>query len=117
MSDDLQWFSAKVRSICLLEVRGADRYMDSVHVFRASDWDQAMRKAVALGRAHEQEYTNEEGHRVRWRLKEVVSLDLIPDNRLDGAEVYSEFVPVPPMEYARFDAEFQPEESHPTQTI
>lgn len=116
MNSDLQWFSAKVRSICLVEARGANRYMDCIHIFRASGWDDAMRKALALGRTHEQEYTNEDGHHVRWRLKEVVSLDLIPDGQLDGAEVYSEFSAVPATEFVPFDAEFRPENSHPVQT-
>jgi hypothetical protein len=91
--------------------------MHSVHVFKASDGDRAFERALALGRAHEQEYTNGDGQRVRWRFVEVGTLDLVQVPELDGAEVYSECVEMAEGEDMEFDAVFHPELSAPGQTL
>ncbi len=112
----MRWFSSKVRLVVLLETQGASRYADSVFLFRAADFDEAFQRALALGRAQEEEYTGGEGERVRWRLKEILSLDVL-DDELDGVEVYSEPVTLAPGEAYPFDATFEPEKSQPTQTV
>ena len=111
------WFSTRVRLVVLIEGAHAMRYSDSVFVFRAADFDDAFRRALALGRKQEQEYVGGEGKRVRRRLKEVVSLDIISADDLDGAEVYSEPVDLATGEASDFDQVFTPESSKPTQTI
>lgn len=111
------WFSTKVRLVLLLEEQGATRYMDSVFTFRATDFQGAFERALELGRGQEQTYANAEGRRVAWRLVRVVSLDQIASESLDGAEVYSEPVPLPEGEVIPFAAEFEPEKSAPTQTV
>ena len=111
------WFSAKVRLVCLVESGGATRYMDSVFVFKADDWGPAFQRALSLGHSTEETYKNMEGEQVVWRLVKVVSLDWIEVSDLDGAEVYSEPVPLDPGENIPFDTVFKPEESEPTQTI
>jgi len=55
-------------------------------------------------------------HRVRWRLKEVLSLDIL-DDELDGAEVYAESVDVPEEHALQFDSTFTPEARTPPQTV
>jgi hypothetical protein len=85
-------------------------------LFRAADFDEAFQRALALGRAQEEEYLGGEGEKVRWRLKEVISLDIL-DEELDGAEVYSEPVALAPGETYSFDVTFEPEKSQPTQTV
>jgi hypothetical protein len=114
---DLRWFSAKARLVVLVEGTGATRYADSLFLFRSADFDSALQRAIELGKQQEKEYVGGEGKRVRFRLKEIVSLDVIPDDNLDGAEVYSEPVDLPPGESAPFDATFDPSRSRPTQTI
>jgi hypothetical protein len=109
----MKWFSSKVRLVVLLEKEGAWRYADSVLVFRAADFGEAFQRALALGRELEEEYLNGEGEKVRWRLKEIVSLDVLDDD-LDGAEVYSEPVALEPGEGYTFDVRFEPEKSQPT---
>jgi hypothetical protein len=89
--------------------------MECVHVFRADNWDTAFQRALELGRAHEEEYTNEAGFPVRWVLTEVVSLDLLQTDNLDGAEVYSEITELHLGEGV--PAEVAPERSEPTQTL
>jgi hypothetical protein len=113
----MNWFSAKIRVACLIEGPGLVQYMDSIHVFRAENFDTAMKSAVNLGRRHEEEYINSKQERVRWRLKEIISLDILGEDLVDGAEVYSEPVEPKPMEHFDFGAEFDPGVSVPTQTL
>lgn len=113
----MEWFSTKVRVVCLIENTGAVNYMDCVHLFRATDYADAEAVALRLGRTHEKEYKNGAGELVRWRLKEVVSLDQIGTTIKDGAEVSSEFRDLEPDVAIAFDAEFRPEDSLPTNSI
>lgn len=113
----LGWFSARVRRICLVEGKDATLANDSIYVFRAEDFESAFERALELGRRAEQEYFNEEGSRVSWKLSEVLSLDAVQHEDLDGAEVYSEFVDVRPEKALRLTSQFSPEKSEPTQTI
>ncbi len=114
----LKWFSSKIRLICLVEGLGGLRYMDSIFLFQSPNFDSAFLKAIELGKKQEEEYKNSDNLLVKWKLKEIISLDTIQQNSLDGAEVYSE-----PVELHKdtpsynFLQEFSPEESNPTQTI
>jgi len=91
--------------------------MDSVVIFQAEDWEPAFESALSLGRKMERTYRNVDGEQVAWRLIEIVSLDWIEAGDLNGAEVYSEPVPIEPGNEIPFDAVLTPEESEPTQTI
>ncbi|MDQ3577357.1 MAG: DUF4288 domain-containing protein [Actinomycetota bacterium] len=110
------WYSARIRLVCLIEGEGAARFQDSVVLLRASSFQAALTRAVDVGRSHEEEYTNADGQRVVWRLKEIISLDVVKTD-LDGAEVYSEPVELAPAEQDPFDTVYTPEGSQPTQTI
>lgn len=112
----MTWYSSKVRIVCLVQGQGAVRYMDSVHLFQAHDFQDAHATAVTLGRRHEEEYTNVDGNVVRWKLQRLISLDSVKGD-LDGAEVYSEPVPLGPDDAFAFDAVFHPDESDPTGTV
>jgi hypothetical protein len=103
--------------VCLIEPKGGYSYMDSVILFQSTDFDSAFTKALQLGRKREESYLNDENHQVVWKLKEIISLDIIDFNSLDGVEVYSETVDLDPGELIPFNAEFRPEQSQPTQTI
>lgn len=113
----MEWFSTKVRLVCLVEDTGALHYMDSVYIFRAEDFSTAFQRALELGRNQEEEYVNTDDKRVIWKFKEVISLDIIRKETLDGAEVYSEPGNLSSDEIFAFDVEFHPEQSQPTQTI
>lgn len=118
MSDN-NWFSAKIRLACLVESQGLHRYQDSVYVFSGVDFDDAFSKALAIGKAQERSYMNGDEELVRWRLKEIISLDLLGHEPLNasGFEVYSELVEPSPAKQFEFDHEFQPADSKPTQTV
>ena len=111
------WFSAKFRVAALVEAQGIVRFMDCVHVFRAQDWETAFERALSLGRTHESEFTNADGASAKWRLAQVVTLDLLEGDTLDGREVYSEFVSPDDDDTVGWDHEFHPESSTPTQSI
>ena len=67
---------------------------ETVHIFRASDWETAFARARQLGRGHEPEYRNADGELVRWRLAQIATLDIVRAPDLDGAEVYSRLTEV-----------------------
>jgi hypothetical protein len=110
------WFSARLRFAILIETQGLAQYSDSVYVFRSSDFETAFQKALEIGRAGERAYANGAGQRVEWKLAEVISIDIVRADSLDGAEVYSEPVwgsdPSLSLEH-----EFHPELSMPNQTV
>lgn len=111
------WYSAKLRRVCLVEGKVATLAMESIHIFRAQSFEGALARAVAIGRELDEDYRNSDGAHVKWRLKEVVSLDLIRSDNLDGAEIHSQFADVNPNEGLSFDSLFTPEASTPGQTI
>jgi hypothetical protein len=111
------WYSAKLRKICLVEGKGATMAMVTVCVFRASDFSDAFVRVVKLGRSTEEEYRNEAGRLVRWRLKEVVTLDVLPGEELDGVEVNADLADLRPEESVSFESEFRPEDSKPDQSL
>jgi hypothetical protein len=115
--NEKKWFSARIRFVCLAEGTGGVDYMDSIIVFRAEDFSDALERALKRGRAEEKTYLNYEQKRVVWKVKEILTLDQIRSNEIDGAEVYFEVVKLPPGEKIDFDAAFFPEKSKPSQTI
>ncbi len=112
-----RWFSAKVRLVGFVEDGEATMpYHDSIHVFRAADWDDAFARALALGRSHEEEYVNANGDEIRWRLTEILSLDLVAGNSLDGAEVHRMTGRLA-AEERHSEGSLDPEGSDPGQTV
>ena len=119
----MPWFSTKIRLVVLVEPEGATHYADSVYIFKVDDvekwddlWSLAFQRALKLGRQQQEEYRNPDGDRVRWKLKEVISLDIIRSDSLDGVEVYSEPVGIGTGIVIPFDSTFNPEGSEPIQT-
>lgn len=113
---EMQWFSTKIRLACIIKPKGLQRFMDSIYVFRSTDFDDAFRKALDIGRSQEKNYLNDADELVEWKLKEIISLDLIKPPSLDGAEVYSEPVEPAARDFLS-DTAFHPEDSNPTQTL
>lgn len=111
------WFSAKVRLVVETDRRGWLHYADSVFVFRAKDYDEAFKRAIVLGRSREESYKNEEGDRVCWRLKEILTLDRIKSRSLDGAEVLYESPDIPKGGRRRSGLKLHPEKSEPRETF
>jgi hypothetical protein len=68
----------------------------NMHLVRADSPEQAYAKALALGAASEQVYSNTAGREVRVAFRGLKSLDVIHEALEDGAELaYSERVAVP----------------------
>jgi hypothetical protein len=108
------WFSAQTRLVCFID--GVPQYFrDTIHLLRAEGWDEALKRAIALGRRKEAEYQNANSVLVRWKLREVLTLDILAEGELDGAEVHSELAPLEvalPLE----EDELDPERSEPVRT-
>jgi hypothetical protein len=110
------WFSTRLRFAIIIETLGLVRYSDSVYLFSATDFDPAFQRALEIGRRNERQYVNADGQQVVWRFAEVLALDMIRTDSLDGAEVYSE--PVPAIDRSwTIEHVFYPESSRPTQTV
>lgn len=115
----MQFYSARLLLIALVEdskLTKRNLYNESIVVFRARDWDDAFTRALELGKQQETTYENSKGYTVRWRLVEIVNLDLV-GKKVDGAEVASQLdyrrvkEPIPPA------TEFHPEDSEPSQSF
>jgi hypothetical protein len=116
MSNDT-WYSAKLRFVVMVEPVGGDTLNDCIYLFKAVDFPAAFERAVTIGESAQNEYRNADGQRVLWRFKEVISLDIIRTNDLDGAEIYSEPIHLKNEEIIPFETQFSPHNSNPIQTI
>jgi hypothetical protein len=113
-----QWFSTKIRLACLIVPKGLHSYMDSIFIFRCAGFEEAFLRALEIGKSRESRYMNSDQQLVEWKLKEIISLDIISSESLEsGTEVYSEPVEPLPSEQTLSYGEFHPENSKPTQTI
>ena len=110
------WFSSKVRLICFIEGLGATEYLDSVFLFLDQDFETAFQKALELGKSLENSYHNGDQKKVSWKLKEIISLDMINKESLDGVEVYSEPIEIN-LDENIVEMTLHPENSMPTQTL
>jgi hypothetical protein len=110
-----KWFSTKLRFAVMVESVGGNTLNDCVFLLRASDFDTAFEKSIKIGEASQAQYQNANGQKVQWRFMEVISLDVIESEDLDGCEVYSE--PVHLSELIPFEVEFNPKASKPVQTL
>lgn len=110
------WYSAGLWLVIEVEGEGALHLMRSVVVFRAKDFDDAERRALALGLEMEASYLNHLGEEVRWRLKQVETVDQLGWWIRNGREVYSEPFEVPPEKAIAFGTPFDPLAERPTQT-
>ena len=114
---DQKWFSTKLRFAIMLDQLGADTLNDCVFMLKAADFEAAFERAVSIGFASEEEYQNSEGQIVRWKFTEIISLDVIQSEDLDGCEVYSEPTHLSSRDMIPFEFEFNPRASKPLQTI
>jgi len=111
----MDFYSARLLYICLVNDRKPKKknlYDDSVVAFRARDFDDALRRAMEIGKAREQQYPNADGQTVRWALVEVLNLDWI-GRKIDGAEVASKLHYRVSAKPIRANAKFRPEKSKP----
>lgn len=112
-----RWFSAKLRFAVFIGSLDCDLMHESVCLMQASDFNEAHAKAILIGRHSEKRYLNGEGKEVAWNFAEVISLDIIGADTLDGAEVYSETIHLKEGDKVPSGKVFSPEASQPIQTI
>jgi hypothetical protein len=101
--------------VFLIERVGAVDSWDEIFVFRAADRSAAFQRALEIGRNREESFVNGDGDWVVWRFAEVVTLDELRADDLDGAEVYCTVLGAPSSGVS-FNAVFRPDQSEPGMT-
>lgn len=86
---DLNWYSATLRFYRVTAEMGRVGGEDTVYLFRARGFDDAVKRFLALGRRKEHSYLNSHNHELRVRFVGLVTVDIIKANNLDGAEIVS----------------------------
>ena len=109
------WFSATLRFYTVVADVGKIGGEDSVFLVRAEDFKAAFRKFLAVGKKTEKSYKNAFGKEVRVRFVEIVTIDQIDEDDLDGAEVIS--LSISDEDPAiTFSSPLDPDKSRPTHT-
>lgn len=84
---DLSWYSATLRFYSVTAEMGRVGGEDVVYLFRASSYEHAVKKFLALGRRKEHSYINFHGHELRVRFVGLVTVDSLEGENLDGVEI------------------------------
>jgi hypothetical protein len=87
----MNFYSARLLFVILVADgpgRKRNHFDESVIVFRASDFKDAFKRALELGRSEETDYRNHKRQKVRWALVEISNLDCIGPS-VNGKEVAS----------------------------
>jgi hypothetical protein len=94
----------------MVQPHGCDALVDHVVVYRAHvhSW---LRSALAIGRSLERTERGES--RIEWRLAEVLTIDVLNNQNLDGAEVHCQFIDMVPGDSVPFGTQPHPEASTP----
>ncbi|MGE0426118.1 MAG: DUF4288 domain-containing protein [Reyranellaceae bacterium] len=117
VDEGVSWYSAKLRMIRMIDGPVDDMFDDQIHMFRSTDFDAALARAIELGREQETIFVNGCDQRTQWRLAEVVSLSLLGSGTLgDAIRVHSEPAPMGDDDRVPFDTVFHPERSNPEST-
>jgi hypothetical protein len=112
-----QWYSAKLRFAMMVSPEGGDTLNDTVIVFKAKNFKDAFARGIAIGEKSEEEYLNGEGNLVSWKLMEMIHINIIRSDKIDGAEVHSELFSVGEGETIPLETVFNPKDSNPSQTM
>lgn len=112
-------FSSKVRFICIVEQK-AVFFNDSIVVFESENFEQAFKEVIKISKSKEKTYKNNDNIEVMWKLKEILTLDIINNgekvnlgNKINF-EVYNENIDI---NSTLFEYKCEPEKSDPAQTI
>lgn len=83
----MKYFSCKLRLLIFIGDGLATRANDQVYVFKATNFSTAFKRALDLGMTAEHTYRNHINQDVKWHFAEVIFLDILPSQDLDGVEV------------------------------
>lgn len=93
-----RWFSVRLILACEIEdaPERSSLLEESTRLVLAQSEAEAIRKAEALGKSSEHQYTNDRNEMVRWQFQEVAEVqDLGESSLFDGMEVWSRMVEKP----------------------
>ena len=115
----MDYYSARLHLIALVDdgkARKTHLWDEIVITFRARDSTHALSRALRIGRSHETEYLNGDKQKVRWKLVEIETLDVV-GKRIDGAEVASRLSHRKSEKPLRFSTRFHPAKSRPSESF
>ena len=91
-----RWYLADVVLEHVIEGERRNLVHVNTHLVEAASPEEAHKKAIKLGREHQDRYLNTDGKRVRVRFRGLRELNAIHEDLEDGAEIsYQELVAVP----------------------
>lgn len=86
----MNWFVAKiVMEISVGKNRNTLQFDEQLRLVRADDRDEALHKAVQIGRKEEESFRNVNGELVRWIFRGVTHVYMLKHELYDGAELFS----------------------------
>lgn len=112
-------FSSKVRFVYIVDNK-ANFFQDTIIVFDSDDFETAFKFVLDTSKLKEKSYFNIDNKEVIFKLKEILTLDIInlgekiSFNSKINFDVYSENIDI---DNELFDFDFKPEKSDPFQTI
>ena len=118
-SESAKFFSARLLLIILVDdgkLRKRNHYDESTFIFRARDFEGALKRALSLGKAREVTYENSRGQAVRWAFVSVLTLDVV-GRKIDGAEVSSRLHYRVSRRPVAYRTRFHPEKSTPSKSF
>jgi hypothetical protein len=108
-----------LRVACVVEGTGMISEEKSVIVFQAAGPHAAKQRIIDISRKREERYVNVDGQRVRWTVREIMTLDWLEEgpDLGDEREVYSRIEDLPePDHTVAFDADYPLDAAEPRQT-
>lgn len=86
----MNWFVAKiVMEISVGKSRSTLQFDEQIRLIKAADREEALHKAVQIGRQEEECFRNINGELVRWIFRGVTHIYLLRQELHDGAELFS----------------------------
>jgi Domain of unknown function (DUF4288) len=110
------WFSATLQFYFVNSVVGKTRAEDSVFLVRATEFNEAFKKFLSIGKENETSFQNRLGQEIKKRFAAITTLDIIPQTDLDGVEIKSTPLDEPDTSLT-ISSPLDPSKSEPTQTI
>lgn len=111
----MEWFSAKLSFAQTIGSAKKTSYCNSIHLFKADGFEDALQAALQIGRDQEEKYWNVDGEITSKQLVEVQTLDVVSGD-LEGAAIYRECAGQLAAA-AGADQHFHPEDSQPRRTL
>jgi len=114
-STPIDWYCAHLRFVRLVQDLETTHYYDEWIVFQ-DEFGSELERAIELGKLREKTIVNEAGRTERRCLVKVLTIGCM-GSKLDGTEIYSEFMDIEQPDLFPFERAYSPENSQPKPTL